>query len=417
MAKERSFWGFFFPRRGAGGGESPAVDKAVQEETPVMGSGATLRQRLDQEGLEQGAWSKQREVSTVLTDEAGASVSDHVEQARASAPQPFTSGQRVFSNRGMIALGSPGREDGCVSALQVETLIVSGLSRSGTSMIALALRLAGVHMGSLIDDVVYEDNEIAGALKDPSRAALRGIIAERNASHEIWGFKRPNIHEWLEPEQITMFREPKLIIAFRDPVAIAERNILAEYIPERIAVRQAIAAAGVLGTFIEQIPCPVLLVSYEKALSGPETFVDGLLRFCDLSPEPEKREKMIAAIQASPERYVRTAALHFRGVIDGVNRSGRLFGWCRREHSTDPVELTLFVDDNPVRNFVAGLLREDLRSAKIGEGRHGFLVDLNKFDLPESAVIRVTVRGRSFELRNSGRTVGELTMPERVGRQ
>ena len=44
------------------------------------------------------------------------------------------------------------------------TFIVTGLLRSGTSLVASILSQAGLFIGTQINDIVYEDEEIAGTL-------------------------------------------------------------------------------------------------------------------------------------------------------------------------------------------------------------------------------------------------------------
>lgn len=312
------------------------------------------------------------------------------------------------ANGGLITLNSPPPSGDAAAAAEATTLLVSGLARSGTSMVARVLQLAGVPMGTLMDDVVFEDNEIAKLLAEPDNQGLRQIIARRNGAHRIWGFKRPEIQTWLTTERFQLFRKPKVILTFRDPVAISRRNAVAEYIEEQIAFRMAIDGTVELGKFIQRLPCPALLVSYEKVIVTPTNFVNGLLAFCGLTVSDEAREAMIAAIEASPEKYMRGAALRFRGVIDGVSSSRRLFGWCYRDYSDAPVDLALVVDGKPVRNFAANLFRQDLFDRKIGNGRHGFNIDLNELGIEDTAVITIRVHGRVFELMNSGRTVAEL---------
>ncbi len=39
--------------------------------------------------------------------------------------------------------------------------------------------------------------------------------------------------------------------------------------------------------FIEEVDCPYLLLSYEKALMFPGDFVDAVMRFCDIPSATE----------------------------------------------------------------------------------------------------------------------------------
>src|SRR5215469_14307644 len=107
-------------------------------------------------------------------------------------------------NKGFILgqkSGDPGR-----------TFIVTGLFRSGTSLVASILQRAGLFIGEKINDVVYQDEEIYSALEARDAAALARIIARRNVDHRSWGFKYPMLWNAVEPRQLGLFDRPRLII-------------------------------------------------------------------------------------------------------------------------------------------------------------------------------------------------------------
>ena len=90
-------------------------------------------------------------------------------------------------------------------------IVVLGMHRTGTSMVSRLLQLMGVYMGST--DGHYEDWDfvklniavIAAAGGDTFRPGpqeaidrvvgyekyMQELVAERNAQHELWGFKDP----------------------------------------------------------------------------------------------------------------------------------------------------------------------------------------------------------------------------------
>ena len=47
-----------------------------------------------------------------------------------------------------------------------------------------------------------------------------------------------------------------------------------------------------------------MLVSYEKAISSPEKFINALVQFVGCKPTPEDLNKAISNIQNSPENYL-----------------------------------------------------------------------------------------------------------------
>ncbi|HEY0184098.1 MAG TPA: hypothetical protein VGC09_14920, partial [Rhodopila sp.] len=139
-------------------------------------------------------------------------------------------------NKGFIvnrpAVAGPGRDG--------RTLIVTGLHRSGTSLVASILRQVGIFMGAEINDIVHEDEAIARVLIARDRDALSRLIAERNASYGTWGFKFPMLGEALDADEIALFSDPHVIVPFRDPVSVAVRTSLSEYPAPMRALRTAL---------------------------------------------------------------------------------------------------------------------------------------------------------------------------------
>lgn len=64
--------------------------------------------------------------------------------------------------------------------------------------------------------------------------------------------------------------------------------------------------------------------------------------------------------------------------------------------------LELSADGLVVRSFLADAFRQDLLDAGIGNGRHGFFLDVATLGVRPDAVVRITVAGQGLELRNSG---------------
>jgi hypothetical protein len=158
------------------------------------------------------------------------------------------------------------------------TFIVTGLQRSGTSLVASILQQAGLFIGTEINDIVYEDEEIARILASRDTAALKRVIGERDANYRTWGFKLPMLCRDLDPAQLALFHDPHMIVTFRDIVSMSVRTSLSDYQDAMSALRGAMHDLDELVAFIDRIRCPSLLVSYEKALMLPGDFVDATSR-------------------------------------------------------------------------------------------------------------------------------------------
>jgi hypothetical protein len=283
-----------------------------------------------------------------------------------------------------------------------KTLIVSGVGRGGTSLAASVLYHAGIYMGQHLGEAVYEDQEILHAMQTSNRDLLTRLIALRNASHHTWGLKIPSLHAMIEYQDISLFRNPYLIVMFRDPVAVAERTAIAEYRNALVTMRETLDALRNLLGFLHNIAAPALLCSYEKALINPANFVDTVGRFCDISLDDGKRKSLLAVIEPNPISYITVARRRYIGklehTVDNV-----LYGWCWEVGNLEPVELDCFIGAERILTFKAADFRSDLLAAKYANGYHGFSLDLRAYTLDPERLVTVRVTGREFVLPGSGR--------------
>jgi len=282
------------------------------------------------------------------------------------------------------------------------TFIVTGLHRSGTSLVASILRRVGIFMGSEINDNVHEDEEIVRIMSIRDRPGLKRLIRGRAANYGTWGFKFPMLCGSFNPRDLALFGNPHVIVTFRDPISIAVRNTLSEYQEPMKGLRAAVDEQNAMLTFIERLRCPALLLSYEKSIIFPGDFVDAIIGFCGLPANDLLREGLLLLVDPNRTSYIAQARRRYEGVIDGMT-GGLLGGWCRLTGANDPVELELLVDDQPVTHVSANEFRQDLLDAGIGDGNHAFVLDVRELGLDPNAMIRMKVARHGVELRNSGR--------------
>ena len=98
------------------------------------------------------------------------------------------SGHRMqeLRNRGFSVLRATAPTD-------TATIIVVGVARSGTSMVASALRAMGVFLGDQVHDSVYEDIEIAAALEERNDRLLTELIDFPKCRAQNMGLQAPGI--------------------------------------------------------------------------------------------------------------------------------------------------------------------------------------------------------------------------------
>ena len=307
-------------------------------------------------------------------------------------------------NTGIFALGR-GNRNGAINA--PKTLIVSGLARSGTSMVARALSEASVYLGDGIDDVVYEDQEISDCLNVQDLVTLQQAIRSRNSRFRMWGFKKPNIHDFINAQHKSFFRNPYYIFTFRDPIAIAGRNILSEMFDEALSLAEFVSMQRLMLEFILELRSPVLLISYEKAIHSPLDCVESLIDFAGLNVDSAQKHKMVESIEPNRREYLVHARRFFDGSLDCM-RGDVLIGWCRQVSLTEPIAVSIFINENRVGTILASDYREDLALAGVGAGEHAFCIDLEEFAPKPNDIVRIFAHGRSFELRNSGMSIQDL---------
>jgi hypothetical protein len=286
------------------------------------------------------------------------------------------------------------------------TFIVTGLHRSGTSLVAAILQQAGVFMGRQISDAVFEDEEMLAVLRSGDLGALRQLIADRNAGHDVWGFKVPVIYTHLRPQHLALFDNPHLIVPFRDIASISVRKTLSEYKDSMHALRETVEQLDAMVSFLGSASVPSLLLSYEKAVTFREDFVDALIGFCGLPDSAALRARSLDLIEPNRRHYIDHARQVFRGLVEGIF-DDCIGGWCQLIGDNNPVPLDVHIDGRVVASLPADMFRRDLMDAGIGEGRHGFRIDLRPFNPSPDAVIQVKVARWSIELDNSGHRVAQ----------
>lgn len=65
----------------------------------------------------------------------------------------------------------------------------------------------------------------------------------------------------------------------------------------------------------------------------------------------------------------------YRGHFEGFG-SGELMGWVRKVDSSQPVRLRLEIDGAPAGEYLADSFRQDLKSAREGNGRCAFFINI-----------------------------------------
>lgn len=289
---------------------------------------------------------------------------------------------------------------------ETATVVVVGLPRSGTSMIAAVLKSLGVFIGTAIDSAVFEDQEIAAALTAENSAQLQQLIAARNAAHRVWGFKRPEAYRHLDL-LCASCRNPRVIVTFRDILAIALRNRISMQIdPLQFLPRLAEDSRGLVAA-VSRLSAPSLLISYEKALQFPAETVGEIAKFCGLSVTEQQIGEAAAAIENGNLRYIQAARLQYQGSVGRIV-DGHLRGWVKVVNRDDiRVAVELRIDGRVVDKTRANLHRPDVQQAGFGDGRYGFVFAIDG-TMRGDSIVEVRVQNSNTVLENSGRPLAQF---------
>jgi hypothetical protein len=180
------------------------------------------------------------------------------------------------------------REDGRLHPRR--TYVCFGVARGGTSAVAGAMRRLGIFMG---DDLPnnYEDPRF-GPGQSPAR--MREAIAERNAAHDVWGWKFPAASNYLEGLSKDL-RNPYLVVVFRDIAATMKGHMRWHNREVTLAAHEILVQQQKNWFLVERWRVPTLLVSYEKAILDPRLFVQELARHLGRPvPEGEAMDGVVA---------------------------------------------------------------------------------------------------------------------------
>ncbi len=159
------------------------------------------------------------------------------------------------------------------------TFLIFGVNRGGTTATAGAIRRLGMFLG----------DDLGGNLEDRlfrkrlGMAAIRQTVAARDETHDVWGWKHPHPHQYID-ELLPDLRNPRLILVTRDLAAnsLGTSSWDREDIDKAIAMYLAQTRKNV--DLIRRVDRPVLVVSYEKLLVKPEAVVADMAHFCGLKP-------------------------------------------------------------------------------------------------------------------------------------
>ena len=177
------------------------------------------------------------------------------------------------------------------------TLVVLGVQRGGTSMVAGVLRALGVDMGRA--GLNHEDPRFIRA----DEAKLRRVIDLRNSERDIWGFKVPETTLQLDYLEKSL-RNPYYICVFRNIAAVADSFLTRGVKYPAMVVLHALKYYNRMGRLAREAKAPLLVVNYERAASNPVEFVDSVLEFIEIDVPAIMRERAAEMVTGDGGGYL-----------------------------------------------------------------------------------------------------------------
>ena len=155
------------------------------------------------------------------------------------------------------------------------TVIIFGMTRGGTSMVAGAVRGFGYHLG---DDLMVNQEDDNFFYKTDLH--MKETISKRNARHRYWGWKYPMAAEYVE-RLLPVLRNPIFVIVGRDPVATATSLVRWDDRNPSGAIAESILQMQKNIMLTIRLRRPTLFVSYERASLDTDLFLSELEAFLD----------------------------------------------------------------------------------------------------------------------------------------
>ncbi|MDP5209206.1 hypothetical protein [Microbulbifer sp. 2205BS26-8] len=274
------------------------------------------------------------------------------------------------------------------------TIVVVGVARGGTSIVAGTLHALGLPMGDKCYAPVYEDLRLSLAFEGRSEEQFSNVVAEYNVSHASWGWKRPSMLSDLE-EIESELRNPHFIFVFRDLFSVANRNSISMKLDIKRGLRNVLDDYILLIDFLQSTKCPAMAISSDKVVRFKKEFVKQLVRFSGLSPTAHQLEKALCFISHDPQDYLdKTRITKSRGKVNiDLLKTGLLRGWARGVHHLNPVTVEVVVNGEVVASTEANIYREDLHKPSVHPtGKCGYEIDLKPLGVAPLDVINIRVR-------------------------
>lgn len=171
-----------------------------------------------------------------------------------------------------------------------KTVVIMGVARGGTSMVAGTVRELGVNLGTRLGEN-HEDPQFLPFEVDK----IREVIQRRNEEHGTWGWKMPHSLQYIEQIQGDL-RNPHYILVWRNTLATAISQVNRSDTTINNALQYSSNRLVEMIDKLKLIEGPVLLVNYEQAINHKDDFIDTLAGYLGVEVTDEVRRNCLRFI-------------------------------------------------------------------------------------------------------------------------
>ncbi|MBO6505188.1 MAG: hypothetical protein JJ850_10285 [Kordiimonadaceae bacterium] len=174
-----------------------------------------------------------------------------------------------------------------------KTIVILGVARGGTSMVAGAAREMGIDLGQHLGENHEDRRFLSKDLKD-----VRERIAVRNAEAETWGWKMPHSLEYIEQIEGEL-RNPHIVLVWRNTLASAISQVNRSDADIHTALRFSSNRLMEMVQKVKLLNSPTLLINYDAAIKDKEEFLTTYAEFMGVELTDDMRQRCLQFIDPS----------------------------------------------------------------------------------------------------------------------
>jgi hypothetical protein len=166
-----------------------------------------------------------------------------------------------------------------------KSIAICGLTRGGTSFAASVFARLGVPFlrhGEAALRASYEHPELKSAFLEKDFERLGRLAAEFSAEHAVWAWKLPAIFTELEKVG-QIVPNPHFVMIFKEPLSVAVRKHALKGREPLIKMQDILEKYQRMAMLSEKTEHPMLLMSYDHAMSHLERFLLETASFAGIS--------------------------------------------------------------------------------------------------------------------------------------